>query len=212
MEGSPANFLRALAFPVDGRNKVLSIFSMSFFLVKNCTSCIWSVWSMEKSCWQLHAIGKVGNISEGFTVYTPKGKGITGINCQAAATLTSKKPRATLPVNKYHLLFRQPLRAGWGDTSFLQPSAGDRHLCCSPTVSSTRSQLPPSQLWGLQGPHYIVPCAFPREQFILSTKSNHGGITEGYWHVSDLADSVKAAKLQLRERKSRGTSTLASWL
>lgn len=50
---------------------------------------------------------QVGNINEGFTAYIPKGKGIIMVNCQAAATLVSKKPRTSLPVNKYYLLFRQ---------------------------------------------------------------------------------------------------------
>lgn len=125
------------------------------------------------------------------------------------------KKHPILPVKRYHLLIRQLLKrqleAEVNGLIFSVALIRDRHLGCLPLISLTWSELPHSLLWGLWGPHPITHyaqrwCCFPGETFILGTESNCGVITKGYWYLCDLATSVKVPKLQLEERKGRGTS------
>lgn len=92
----------------------------------------------------------MGNINKSFTAYMPKGKEIIMVNCQAAATLTSKTPRTILPVNKYYLSnpdnYWETAEGRAEGTSFPQPSAGDRQLGCPLLVSLTHSEVPPPLL------------------------------------------------------------------
>lgn len=152
---------------------------MSSSLVKNCKI---SIYLKRGKCLAANSLlgEQVGNINQSFTVYMPKGRGIIMVNCQAAATLTSKTPRTILPVNKYYLLnpdnyLRDGWRWNWRDMSFPQPLTGDRHLDCPPLVSLTQFELPPPVLWGLQRPHLCL------KVMLLSQGKAHPGLQGQPW-------------------------------